>query len=204
MKFALNFHAWGNMLVHPFSYLDYEFRCKNMNYSDSELKHMLKDTMCPVRRDERLLFYLKTAGQCSNRPESRLVDVRQAMSVYADIVDNGGLPKGFDYGNGKAMVEYSANGEASDWMFAKHGIYATSPELGSDQKSSEKFFIEDPNQVKILLMENYGWIRYTILKLLPSFEVNIQNVYEAKRVFLNQTNLILSLNVQKKETVFQE
>ena len=43
------------------------------------------------------------------------------------------------------MVQYSANGEASDWMLAKHGIYALSPELGTSNKKSDQFFITNPN-----------------------------------------------------------
>jgi hypothetical protein len=41
------------------------------------------------------------------------------------------------------MVDYPANGEASDWMLAAHGIYASSPELGISDKRSEKFFIQE-------------------------------------------------------------
>jgi len=42
------------------------------------------------------------------------------------------------------MVQYPANGEASDWMLGKHGIFALSPELGSSSKNSDSFFISNP------------------------------------------------------------
>jgi hypothetical protein len=42
------------------------------------------------------------------------------------------------------MVQYPANGEASDWMLGKHAIFALSPELGSSNKNSDYFFIKDP------------------------------------------------------------
>ena len=102
------------------------------------------------------------------------------------------------------MVEYSANGEASDWMFAKHGIYAMSPELGTNKKQSETFFVSNSNDLKDILVQNYKWIQYTMLKLLPQFEVNILNIYEPKRVHLNQTNIILSLDLHEKELSFQD
>ena len=65
------------------------------------------------------------------------------------------------------MVQYSANGEASDWMLAKHGIYALSPELGTSNKKSDQFFITNPNVLKETIQKNYPWIFYTILKLVP-------------------------------------
>ena len=34
------------------------------------------------------------------------------------------------------MVEYSANGEASDWMALDRGIMAFSPELGNELTAS--------------------------------------------------------------------
>ena len=198
VKIALSLHAYGNLLVHPFNYLSTKFTCKDMAMSDEELKSLVKHSMCPIQESGRLLFFMKERGRaCSQVKDKTLIDVRKAMRFYADLVDNAGLPKGFKYGNGAAMVGYSANGEASDWMFAKHGIYAMSPELGTQERYSEGFFVAEHWQLKKIVGDNYGWIRYTMLKLLPSFNVGIRNIYETKRVFLNQTNLILSLNLFK-------
>jgi len=41
------------------------------------------------------------------------------------------------------MVKYPANGEASDWMLGKLGIYAMSPELGTKDERSNEFFIKE-------------------------------------------------------------
>ena len=165
---------------------------------------MLKDTMCPVAHNGQLFFYLKTKEQCKPLPDTTVVNVRSAMSFYSDIVSNAGLPAGFLHGNGQAMVQYSANGEASDWMFAKHGIYSMSPELGTSNKNSEKFFVASHADLKDILYQNYRWIRYTILKLQPHFDVDIINIYEPRRIFMNQTNTILSLRLNEKELNFND
>ena len=65
------------------------------------------------------------------------------------------------------MVKYPANGEASDWMLAKHGIIAMSPELGIKDKQSEVFFVASKDALKKIVSQNYEWIKYTILKVLP-------------------------------------
>lgn len=46
------------------------------------------------------------------------------------------------FGPGMETVKYTANGEASDWMLEKHNIMAFSPEVGSDSKDSDTFYVE--------------------------------------------------------------
>jgi len=77
-----------------------------------------------------------------------LLDMKRAFEFYYDISKNAGLPSGFIEGNGYATVEYTANGEASDWMLGRHGIYAMSPELGTSNKNSEDFFLTTHSAVK--------------------------------------------------------
>ena len=53
-------------------------------------------------------------------------------------------------GNGMNTIGYDANGEASDWMLATHGILSFSPELGSSGKNkhhSDTFFIKDHDEL---------------------------------------------------------
>ena len=95
------------------------------------------------------------------------MNLRQAMKFYKDLVDNGGLPNNFQEGNGHSMVQYPANGEASDWMLGKLGIFALSPELGSSDKNSDYFFIQNPQELKSTLSQNFNWVKYSILKLMP-------------------------------------
>jgi len=66
---------------------------------------------------------------CNHR--SKLFNLKKALQFYDDIYKNSGLPEKAVEGNGFSMVQYSANGEASDWMLGRHGIYALSPELGT-------------------------------------------------------------------------
>jgi hypothetical protein len=71
-------------------------------------------------------------GKCDHH--SKIFNLKSALKFYDDIYSNAGLPDGATEGNGYTMVQYSANGEASDWMLGKHGIYALSPELGTHVK----------------------------------------------------------------------
>lgn len=75
-------------------------------------------------------------------------NLKKALEFYDDIYKNSGLPRGAVEGNGFTMVQYSANGEASDWMLGKHGIFALSPELGMNNKMSDEFFIKTPTVLK--------------------------------------------------------
>lgn len=109
LRIALNFHAWGNLLVTPF------------NYSN--------DT---------------TASELNNKYPG-------AAAFYDDIWTNGGMPNNNVKGSGIITVQYTANGEASDWMLNEHGIYAMSPELGSSSSRSDMFWITDVNSMKDLL-----------------------------------------------------
>lgn len=66
-----------------------------------------------------------------------------AAAFYQDVFENGGLPTGAVKGAGIQTVQYTANGEASDWMLHELGIYSMSPELGNENSGSENFFIAD-------------------------------------------------------------
>ena len=66
-------------------------------------------------------------------------------------------------------------------MLAKHGIYAMSPELGTADTATEAFFITSPEALKRCIRENYGWLKYTIFKLMPKVDFHIQNVFEPIR-----------------------
>ena len=70
------------------------------------------------------------------------------------------------------MIGYAANGDATDWMLAARGIYAFSPELGTSDRGTNYFFIYLPETMKSVLQENYPWIRYTMMSLLPKENSN--------------------------------
>ena len=86
-------------------------------------------------------------------------------------------------------------------MLAKRGILAFSPELGRKGKASETFFIKTSEELKHVILENYVWMKYTMLKLQESAAaIQLDNIYEPRRFQLNQTNIILSLSFHKSLT----
>jgi hypothetical protein len=105
------------------------------------------------------------------------------------------MPEGYKEGNGFSMVDYPANGEASDWMLAVHGIFAMSPELGTSDKASEAFFIESPQVLKDVLYQNYVWIKQTSLMLLKFVSLDVKNVLEQKRKLFESTKIIVDLDI---------
>mmetsp|Transcript_35834 Transcript_35834/g.54932 ORF Transcript_35834/g.54932 Transcript_35834/m.54932 type:complete len:161 (+) Transcript_35834:1137-1619(+) len=121
--------------------------------------------------------------------------MNHAFGFYSDLVESGLLPQGFKDGNGFAMVDYPANGEASDWMLGRHGILAMSPELGTEDKRSESFFFYSKTLLKRTISKNYPWIKYTAMQLLPRFEVKVQNIYEPRRQYFNSSSIILTLDM---------
>lgn len=93
-------------------------------------------------------------------------------AMYEDIRDSGHLPQGMLFGNGKQTIKYTANGDASDWMATQNGMIAISPELGTKNRMTDKFF---PNQewVKPIMTENFAWINFTMYKLSSQIETQI-------------------------------
>ncbi len=84
----MNFHAYGNMLIHPFNYLTE----KGIYPSNIEKKY--------------IDFYNEFGEQ-----------VKEVTKIK--------------YGNAIEMVDYSTDGEASDYMMGEKRIISFSPELGS-------------------------------------------------------------------------
>ena len=66
----------------------------------------------------------------------------QIKDFYQRIATIGGLPQGDLVGNGATTIQYTANGEASDYMLGAFGIIAMSPELGTSDLKTATFFIE--------------------------------------------------------------
>ena len=85
---AMNFHAYGNMWIHPFNYMKEKYK-----YPDHFYQNIID-------------FYDEFKSEV------------QAVSKSK-------------YGNAIEMVDYSTDGEASDWMLGEHLIVSFSPELGS-------------------------------------------------------------------------
>ena len=75
----------------------------------------------------------------------------------------------------------SLQGEVSDWMLAKHGIYALSPKLGTQFKYTGNILDDSIDTLQDNMRSNYPWIKNTILKLIPKTTVKITNVFEPIR-----------------------
>ena len=100
LKFVINLHAYGNLLIIPF------------NSDDAENSYLI-----------------------SKFP--------YAAKFYDYLFDVGGMPAGNKMGNGATTVEYTANGEASDYLLNNKGIYAISPEIGTFNVKTNTFAIQN-------------------------------------------------------------
>ena len=117
IKIALNLHSWGNLLIHPWSYLKKSFfTSEALSYSDQDLITSLRGFMCDVKKDEKVLFYAKPkSGYCKSytnlinsaeykNHSIRLVDMKDSFQFYQDIALNSGIPRGNIEGNGYSTV----------------------------------------------------------------------------------------------------
>jgi len=96
---------------------------------------------------------------------------KDLYKAYEDVRDSGLLPKKMLFGNGIQTIQYKANGDATDWM-GKQGIMAISPELGTENRSTDRFF-PDFKMVKPIMEANFPWINYTIFKMAAQVETSI-------------------------------
>lgn len=85
-----------------------------------------------------------------------------AAQFYEHLWKDAGLPPHNVKGNGATTVGYTANGEASDYMLEELGVYSMSPELGTDDKSSQTFFIKNWETLNSVVTQNYVWIKNTV------------------------------------------
>lgn len=103
----------------------------------------------------------------------------------------GGLPQGDLVGNGATTIQYTANGEASDYMLGAFGIIAMSPELGTSDLNTATFFIESAKDLKNVLSSNFKWIYFVAKSLFARVNVN-----HLTTVYNETTNLVnVSLTV---------
>lgn len=68
-----------------------------------------------------------------------------------------------EYGNAIETVNYSTDGEASDWMLGEHGIISFSPELGSFNPKAQDFIIPK-NLIYDVIQENFKVINLFLEK----------------------------------------
>ena len=115
MKFAVNFHAYGNYFVTPFN----------------------ADPLGNTRLEE---FF------------------SEANTIYNDLGSY--FPQGVIQGNGLATVEYSANGEGSDWFLGHASVLSMSPELGTNNEETRSFFLPTVDLIKEVVEANSVFITH--------------------------------------------
>lgn len=119
IKSAMNFHAYGDMLISPY------------NFERGPNEHLLRSTP-------------------------------RYYNVYKEFKDAPHRNKTL-FGKAFVVIKYSANGEASDWMLAKHKIIAFSPEVGVDNDWAQHFLIPNTKaHLPFLINGFYPTIDYFI------------------------------------------
>ena len=108
-------------------------------------------------------------------------------TVYDEFKNEGHFPDGFKQGNGAETIRYSANGEASDWMLGEKRIVAFSPELGTKDTMSDKFYPSKTIMFSIL-KSNLNSALYAITR--ASYHLQ----------FLNLNKLYMDCEIVKKFT----
>ena len=71
--------------------------------------------------------------------------------------------KGFLFGNGMKTIQYTSNGDASDWMLFEKGLLSFSPELGNGKSNSDTFYPNKDVTFDVLQL-NINSAFYTIQK----------------------------------------
>lgn len=102
------------------------------------------------------------------------------------------------HGNAKKTVNYCAQGEAADWMALSKGIFAFSPELGTDEIDNNLFYPDSRSQLK-LIDENYKIVQaflkfhipkfHVILKTKDSIKIGLSSIFPLKNIQIRILNM---------------
>jgi hypothetical protein len=84
-----------------------------------------------------------------------------AYNIYKDFQKNSPRDPSSKAGPATQAINYTANGEASDWMLHNHSIIALSPELGNRKKYSKKFYPK-PRYIPKIVEANLRVIKFFI------------------------------------------
>ena len=101
--------------------------------------------------------FLLTPINADPKENSNLSQFREASAFYNILHKAALLPSGNVMGNGRTTINYTANGEASDWMLAKRNVISMSPELGTGDHRTDHFYLE-PKMIVKVVSENAIWI----------------------------------------------
>ena len=90
--------------------------------------------------------------------------------LFEEILEEADTPPGLKVGTAGELLGYTSPGEASDWIMAATGIPAISPELGTEDKGTMGFRIDDEDLVIDVMDQAYPIIEKTMEKLKAKFE----------------------------------
>lgn len=99
-------------------------------------------------------------------------------------------------GDAEETIKYPANGEASDWMLATHGIISMSPELGTDSVDSEGLY---PNKDVIpdVIRQDYRVVELFMKRTLPDFHKSIFEYFNESNFDTNEADLAMKTKPNK-------
>jgi len=79
---------------------------------------------------------------------------KDIINFYEEFKNEVAKVSAAKYGNAIETVDYSTDGEGSDWMLGEHKIVAFSPELGSFNEHAQTFFLPR-DLIYEVIQENY-------------------------------------------------
>ena len=109
--------------------------------------------------------------------------------LYKDFIDTAKFPKGAAIGQAVDIIDYSAQGEASDWMALKKNIFAWSPELGAVGITNDDFYVEPSDQRKTVDAQ------YPIIKQLIDRHSLTLAITGVDKTYIKGNNSVVLFNV---------
>ena len=103
--------------------------------------------------------YLKSNDNINKLKENYF----EFYKIYNEFNNEANYPKGYIFGNGDKAINYTTNGDATDWFFGKMNKLSFSPELGNGKRNSENFF-PNKNVTFDICQKNLESALYTIQK----------------------------------------
>ena len=119
------------------------------------------------------------------------------QAIYGEIVSEAIFPPNMTSGSAYSLLNYFANGEASDWALSTAGIIAMSPELASNSAMSLTFDIPSVREEAQIILENMDMPFYLLAKASAQLSVTPQDSSPV-RIISNKKDIILEFTVSNK------
>ncbi len=121
--------------------------------------------------------YLKSNDNINKLKESHF----EFYKIYNEFDNEANYPKGYIFGNGDKAINYTTNGDATDWFFGKMNKLTFSPELGNGKTNSDSFY-PNKNITFDICQKNLESALYTIQK--SNYFIK-GNIYKGFYVYCN-------------------